>query len=328
MRDKPNARQLGALALCALSVPAATTCAGIGWQWALLGGVLSAVVYGLSAHLRPTVRLPLRTFALQALPPWAGQAVMTLAGLWSVLALAALSRSAAVVLPEAEHPETVGLILLALATWAAALGSAVPARCAGVIVLALGILYSVLSLAALRSLNLSWLRPWGTFHRAAPGIAMLLLPGAIWYLSDEEPPAAFPAVTAILALAPALLALLTSGNISPRLAAAESAPFYAMVKGLGRFGLMERFEPLVSVALVLGCFSAMTLLLRAARACFGGTERNWQLWLLSVPAAAGSFAVPTLSPVVWLLGTSIFWAILPLALPLVVSLKKYRKKRK
>ena len=50
----------------------------------------------------------------------------------------------------------------------------------------------------------------------------------------------------------------------------EEAPFYEMVKGLSLFTVVERFEPLASTVLALGYFCAMSLLLCAARACFGG----------------------------------------------------------
>ena len=84
MPDKPTARQRDAWILAAMTAPAVALGAGVGWQWALLGGGVSAA---LSLLCRRSDQ-PLRTQAIAALGPAAGKTVMALAALWNLLALA------------------------------------------------------------------------------------------------------------------------------------------------------------------------------------------------------------------------------------------------
>ena len=52
MPDRPTARQRDAWLLAAMTVPAVALCAGIGWQWALLGGAISAALYLIQGRAR------------------------------------------------------------------------------------------------------------------------------------------------------------------------------------------------------------------------------------------------------------------------------------
>ena len=287
MPDRPTARQRDAWMLAAMSVPAVALCAGIGWQWALLGGAISAALYLMQGHARQS-GLALRDAANAVFGAAAGNVVMALAAIWNLLALAWLTQRAGGAFPEAKDPAAVGLILLALAAFAAWKGEAVPARCAGVIALVLVGLYVLLFLAAIG----------GKGH---------------W---------------ALLLRAPALAGAVTAGCLSPRLAAMADAPFYEMVKGLSLFTVVERFEPLASAALTLGYFCAMSLLLCAARACFGGKREPWQLAAMAALAGAGSFWAGRIPTAAFAAGAAIFWGLLPLLIPLVVDHKKGGKKSK
>ena len=327
MPDKPTARQRDAWMLAAMSVPAVALCAGIGWQWALLGGAVSAALYLMQGRARRS-GLALRDAASKVLGTTGGTIIMVLAAVWNLFALAWLTQRAGGAFPEAKDPVAVRLILLALAAFAAWKGEAVAARCAGVIALALAGLYALLLLAAIGDVQLEWLRPWGGWHRAALPMACLLLPGAAWYLGAEKEERGGTGHWGLLLLAPAAAAALTAGCLSPRLAAMEEAPFYEMVKGLSLFTVVERFEPLASTALAQGYFCTMSLLLCAARACFGGKREPWQLAVLAALAGAGSFWAQRVPTVVFAVGAAIFWGILPLLIPLVVDRKKGGKKSK
>ena len=70
--------------------------------------------------------------------------IMVLAAIWNLLALAWLTQRAGGAFPEAKDPVAVGLILLALAAFAAWKDEAVAGRCAGVIALVLAGLYALL----------------------------------------------------------------------------------------------------------------------------------------------------------------------------------------
>ena len=327
MPDRPTARQRDAWMLAAMSVPAVALCAGIGWQWALLGGAISAALYLMQGCARQS-GLALRDAANAVFGAAAGNVVMALAAIWNLLALAWLTQRAGGAFPEAKDPAAVGLILLALAAFAAWKGEAVPARCAGVIALVLVGLYVLLLLAATGDVELEWLRPWGGWRRALLPMGCLLLSCAAWYLGAEKDESGGKGHWALLLLAPALAAAVTAGCLSPRLAAMADAPFYEMVKGLSLFTVVERFEPLASAALALGYFCAMSLLLCAARACFGGKREPWQLAAMAALAGAGSFWAEHVPGAAFAAGAAIFWGLLPLLIPLVVDHKKGGKKSK
>ena len=165
MPDRPTARQRDAWLLAAMSVPAVALCAGIGWQWALLGGAISAALYLMQGRARQS-GLALRDAANAVFGAAAGDVVMALAAIWNLFALAWLTQRADGAFPEAKDSVAVGLILLALAAFAAWKGEDVAARCAGVIALVLAGLYALLFCAAIGDVQLEWLRPWGGWRRS------------------------------------------------------------------------------------------------------------------------------------------------------------------
>lgn len=309
-----------------MTVPAVALCAGIGWQWALLGGAISAALYLIQGRARQS-GLALRDAVNEAFGTAGGTMIMVLAAIWNLFALAWLTQRADGAFPEAKDSAAVGLILLALATFAAWKGEDVAARCAGVIALVLAGLYALLFCAAIGDVQLEWLRPWGGWRRSVLPMGCLLLPCAAWYLGAEKDESGGKGHWALL-LAPALAAAVTAGCLSPRLAAMADAPFYEMVKGLSLFTVVERFEPLASAALALGYFCAMSLLLCAARACFGGKREPWQLAAMAALAGAGSFWAEHVPGAAFAAGAAIFWGLLPLLIPLVVDHKKVEKSLK
>lgn len=310
-----------------MTVPAVALCAGIGWQWALLGGAISAALYLIQGRARQS-GLALRDAVNEAFGTAGGTMIMVLAAIWNLFALAWLTQRADGAFPEAKDSAAVGLILLSLAAFAAWKGEDVAARCAGVIALVLAGLYALLFCAAIGDVQLEWLRPWGGWRRSVLPVACLLLPCAAWYLGAEKEARGTKWHGVLLLLAPALAAAATAGCLSPRLAAMEEAPLYEMVKGLSLFTVVERFEPLASTALALGYFCAMSLLLCAARACFGGKRAPWQLAALAALAGAGSFWAGRIPTAAFAAGAAIFWGLLPLLIPLVVDHKKGGKKSK
>ena len=328
MREELTARQRRAWMLCAGSVPAVAGCAGIGWQWALLGGAFAALVLWLCEWLRgKTGGMDLRGCFHAAFGPTAGGALCVLAAVWQLLALARLTREGGLAFPESGDPTGAGLILLLLAAWCARKDSRVPARCAGVLVLVLGGVYALLLAVAAGGVRGAWLRPWGTARAALLPCAFLLLPGAAWYLHAPARDEKSGGAALTMLLAPAVFALVTAGNLSPRLAAAEAQPFYAMARGLPLPDAVGRLEPLASAMLLLGYFCAEALLLRSACDVLG-SRQGWTVWLLAVLAAAGSRFADGVPTVAWTAGAATFWALLPPAAQLVVYGKNVGKKTK
>ena len=329
MYEQMTARQRSAWMVGAGSVPAVVLCAGISWQWALLGGATAAAVLGCGmALLRRSGMLSLGDGCVAAFGKPVGTAVRILAAAWLLLVAARLTRHAGRSFPETSDPVGMGLATLALAAWACRKGSAIPARCAGVIALALGGSYAVLLLPAAGQIQIEWLRPWGNWRDAVLPAAMLLLPGSAWYLAARPETERRTPALGLLALLPAALAAIVSGCLSPRLAAAEGLPFYETIQGLRLDTAINRLEPLASAAMLLGYFCGICLLLRAAREAIGGKERPWQMAIPALAGGGASFWADSVPEPLWTAGAAIFWGILPLLIPLVVDCKKAGKKTK
>lgn len=328
MREELTARQRRAWTLCAAGVPAAAGCAGIGWQWALLGGAAAGLAFLLCALLHErTGGRSLRSNCLSGFGQTAGRGICATAALWQLLALAALVRAGGYAFPETGDPDGAGLVLLLLAAWAAGKGSRIPARCAGVLLPVLGGIYALLLSCAAGEIRAEWLRPWGTARAALLPCAWLLLPGAVWYLDAPERDGKPGGGAAALLLGPAALALAAAGVMSPRLAAAGAQPFYEMTRGLTLSGAVGRPEPLASAAMLLGYFCAEALLLCSAASALG-IEGGRKVWGLAALAALGSRLRLPDARVFWAAGAAIFWALLPIGTQLMVCRKNVGKKVK
>ena len=94
MPDRPTARQRDAWLLAAMTVPAVALCAGIGWQWALLGGAISAALYLIQGCARQS-GLALRHAVNEAFGTAGGTMIMVLAAIWNLFALAWLTQKEA-----------------------------------------------------------------------------------------------------------------------------------------------------------------------------------------------------------------------------------------
>ena len=130
MREELTVRQRRAWMLCAGSVPAVAGCAGISWQWALLGGVFAALVLLLCERLHgKTGGMDLRGYFHAAFGRTAGGALCVLAAVWQLLALARLTHEGGLAFPESGDPTGTGLILLLLAAWCWCLYSVESTRC-------------------------------------------------------------------------------------------------------------------------------------------------------------------------------------------------------
>ncbi len=328
MRDSVTVRQRRAWMLCAGSVPAVIACAGIGWQWALLGGAAAAAILWLCARMQAELggqTLPECGQAVLGKTGW--QIAAAAASIWAVLVLARVTREAGRAFPESHDPIGLGLALLALAAVACRNGELVPARCAGVLASVLGGLYAVLLLACAQEADVQWMQPWGDVRQGAAACGYLLLPGAGWYLRARpagKPGGGWTAV--ISGAAPAVLAVVTGGCLSPRLAAMEELPFYEAVKGLRGPTVLQRLEPLASAAMLLGYFCAMTLLLCTAGSAVDARAKQWRYLLPAFCAGAASIIAERLNKTIWIVGGTVFWGGIPLGILLVGYCRKKQKK--
>lgn len=117
----------------------------------------------------------------------------------------------------------------------------------------------------------------------------------------------------------AVISVWCAGTLSRRRAMAIEIPFYEYSKSLNLLGVAERFEALASVALTLGMFCLLSLLLSAAE----NLMKNGAVYAGAGAAIAAScmhFNTMLLSAI-----TAIFWVGLPLIKRMIKNRKKVKK---
>jgi hypothetical protein len=328
--DKQKNRQLRARLLAAGLAPAVLICAGTGWLWALLGGLCAALFYILIEWLLRLTGGSLAAAAERAAGKTAGRVILLLEALWTLLAAARAAGLGAWAFPEDAARPLAAPVLLALAVWAAMQSPGAGARCAAAISGLLAAVFGVLLLSALPDLRAENLRPWGSARGGAAAFAALLFPAAALCARPDGDSRLSGDASAALALMAAAASLAAAGCLSPALAAAEPLPFYALVKSLTVFGVLERFEPLYSAAVLASGFCLVSLLLDAGAALLrraGSFDRASALpLLLYLPLFALSSPAARISEEIWAVGATVFWGILPVLTLVIVLLKKVRKK--
>ena len=284
MHDRISRRQLSALTGSAACVPVFQVCCRIGWVQAAVGGAGAALLLaGLSrlAEERPLLRAAENAPGRIALSALAAS-LLVLAGRAGSLAANAF--------PETEGIPAAGWLTLALAAWAAWQGTAVLGRCAGILLPASLILYCIVLIFSAPQIKPERLTPSGDPLDACRALAVLLVPAAgICLRRDVVPAAPRRSLTFWLTAAlAAAAAAVTGGILSPR-AAAQPGSFGVLAKSVSILGVMQRFEALVSAALLMSGFCLCGLLLGAAAsviAALAGERRGKALFLLSLPVPA------------------------------------------
>ena len=326
MENRITARQARAWMLGALSAPAAMALAGLGWTWVLLGGALASFL--LLAMCRAACGFP-EAFTL-AFGRTGGTVIGVLTLPW-LLAAAAGTASAVRIAFETDPGPAAPAVLLLLAALACGKGSRRAAAVGGILSLVLALLYSIIVLTSLRHLQPDWCRPWGNTADAGLSACICLSPACVLFAAQPERGScrAGWGCAALAALAPALLALITAGCLSPELAGASELPIYTLTKSLSVLSVMERFEPLLSVSLMLGLFLLLQGIVCAAgnlTPLIGGakqTDRGTAAFCLL--AFAGSLGADRVPVACWAIGTAIFWGILPVLTLVIVGIKKIKK---
>lgn len=330
MRQDNAPRAQAAWVLAGLSAPVALTLAGLSWHWALLGGALAALYYYIvcRACLAP---LP-RTMRLAFGRGGAG-AVLALTFVWTVFAAGAAAAGADMAYPEDELSWLAPACMLALAAAGGWHGTRTLRRAAGALSLVLGLLYTALLLTAAGQVELRWCRPWGGAAQAAQAFFALLAASAALYLPTAGERVKRPGLLcAAAALVPAVCACVTSGCLSPAVVQRTAAPFYAMSRSLSVLHVIERFEPIVSAALLTGFFCLVSLLTQSAAEIAAALCPHVPVRWCAVGACALAGAAIPLTKLVTkelqAILAGIFWGFFPLLTLGVVAIKKGRKNAK
>lgn len=322
MDDRLSGRQAGAWGFCALTVPAVLTCAGLGWGWVLAGCAAAAVYYKITQALtKGAGYLPQLT--KEAYGNVGGRLVLALGGVFALLAAAQTAAKAGLAFPD-ETAKIAGVCIIILAGLSNAKGPAQAGGVCGVLFLVLAGLYGVIFWSAAKSVRIPWLAPWGTKRQALEVIPAMLSLSCLRFLPRREKTKG--SWLWLLVVIPAAAAAVTAGCLSPKLTQKLDVPFYTVSKSISVLGVMERVEPLVSAAMLLGFFALESLLLAAAREQIGQAleMKSGGGWLLAALCAAAfglSFLTGEIPQTAFAWAAGVCWGFAPLLTQLIVAIK-------
>ena len=279
MNESLSGRQFRALLLTAGTAPIFTGTCGLSWAMVLPASLLACgVVSGMYALVPGAPAKLLRAVfaaALLVLTVWAG-------------------KRTAPAFPETARSAPAACLILALAALAAGRGAAVLGRCAGVLIWILAGLYGVVLAFGFTQINTEWLRPeWN--WRDLPKAALLLLPAAALPLRGRTEGKKGSGLSLLTLAALAVSAsMITGASLSPVLAR-EPMSFLTLARSVSILGVIQRFEALISAALLMSGFCLCALLYGSLREEFlhlFGERRGRRGYLAAV---ASSLAISCLT---------------------------------
>lgn len=306
-REIPENR-LWAWVFAAMTAPLVTAASGTPW-WTVLA-------VGLAGSL-----LSLGVFAC---PRSGGKLFWTLQWLFAVFLLSrvlGLSKDCWQV--EAGSGTLIPLTLLLLALCASCRGPDRPARIGSVLFWLLAVTYGALLATGIPGIHPKRLHTdaW----RPATGLAIsFLIPSAaaLFPRGGKKPALWFFLLPLLLAVA---VSLCSFGTLSAPVAEKAPLGFYEAVRGMGFFGVAERYESFLSAALTLGWFGIFSFLLSIAEIAASGLGRppgEAGVWVAGAAALALYFLeLPVPAYVADGLGVTA-WCVLPV----VTGILKKRKK--
>ena len=310
--------------LAALAAPLLLWAVRASWLWVLVGGAAAGGFYLLLCRLQPlqdlahVTRTVIGPGAARVLL-WAQAVGLALAGGW-------LLRQADAIVPNLTRGFpwiTIPLLCLAMAAvWRGP--KAARATCA-VLVWLPAVTAAVIVLAALPQLHGAWLRPTGRPMQLVGAFAVFLFPVVSRYTSSEKAGSGKWLLAA--AAAAALLTLVTAGCLSPRLAATEPLPFFALAASSRLLGQAARFDAVLSTAVAaalycalasLGSFTHCLTKKKSAVAIF-------TFYALLFLAACLVQVIPIGAVMLYLV---VFWGIIPICMIVLEKAKNGENSRK
>lgn len=293
-------KQLGALGLCAFSVPAVLLLPQTGWA---ATGIVSAVSMVAVMVGRPVTGAAAATkgVKLLAIPLF----------VWNIGVIGKLAWE----LSRVYEVDSVvpGLVLLLLGAYAVKKG--VVAEVGAVLLFFLLGIYGVMYLFAI---------PMIQFHRSVmasvrdPGnVAYGFLPILLLYMykgEDRKGRLPWAVGGVVLGLGAAVI---TKGM--------EAPDFYTAAKSINLFGTMERWEPFVAVALTGGMFCLMAMLYEVDGIIWKDLwqqKKNFPIELITFVSAGMILVAGKVADRFWTLGTALCWGLVPILTQFVGHKKK------
>lgn len=335
MQDEFTPRQLCALLAASLSAPLALVCAAVSWPWVLLGAGLAGAI--LLYYLYVYRRLPPRIgYAQLVRAAWGGGGpwILGLYWVWTTLSCGLIAAETVRAFPADDAFPLIPLVLLLLAALTAGRGAAAVCRFGATLFLTVAALTAGALGFGAREIQWAHLRPAGAPGEAVAVLTVLLLPAAGGFLRERMAPGRtgwgrWFAAAAGLGVAVSLVCV---GSLGLALARRSENAFWLMSRSLSIFGVMERFEAVISALLAISACCLLTLLLRVAATALqalrpAGKEQA-AVWLTAAVAAAAIWGAKWAPAWVWPAGNLLFWGVGPVATLGVVAQKNLKNLQK
>lgn len=308
-------RAQGAYMITALLLPACMLCAR--WSvWRVASGALVALIL-----LYCIAYLAGRAPESFAMPRWYRAARCA----WCAAVLgyvAALTRG---LFPLSNGSFVVPAVLLLLAVWACTKEAAVPAGVGAVLFPFVLMVFAVIAAFALPDVQPDRLWQQGQPQQSAFALSLVLLPGMRPIRCGRAKLPAFLLLALAVVLLPAVLCYGTLGRAQTQ---ALPFPMYAAAQSISVFGVMERFEVLLSAALCASAFAQMCFVLSTGAEDLSektGFARTLRFYALAAAGFGLMWFAPQVSPWVFSAGSAVFCGLLPLGILGIAAAKKPQK---
>lgn len=315
-KNKINAVTLGAWLFAAITAPLAQIGAGAPWLYVLAVGAICGVLCWCIHSLSGGDCCTAKWYCLVQL-------------LFLAIATGAITNWTADCWPTGSTFPVVPLVLLALAAASAWDGGIRASRTGGVVFWFVALLFVIILAAGVKNQRTEWLRPeWELGDGRL--IFVFLIPAVATFLPREKGKGYGITFLAVLFFGLAAT-LLTIGALSPKVAKGMAFAFYEYSKSLSLLGVAERFEAFVSVALTMGYFALLSLLLSGAyhlTETLGKGSGRYGI-LFCVAAAAICIGFYPIGTQIWLpMCAVLLWGVLPFGVHAVEKIKKSKNGEK
>lgn len=309
-----HSRQAGALILCAISVPAILLLPKLHPAAVV---ILSAFCVGIWYYLRDDP-LPLESLRFHAV-------VCIPMAMLLILALGRACRFTGESYPTSDKMLWIDLILLALAVYAAKDGMEKILRTAAICFFFLLLIYVIIGIFSIKNINIVYPTGRPVFNQEYTALSWLFLPLFASLFRDtsvKERKGLWAVGHFLMTVGPTVLVWITQ---SPAFASLEKFPFYAAVKTIRVFHIMERFEAILSAALTAGNFLLMGMLTvfgeKMLDRMFPQMRKGLKYCILFFGAVVARLIKIQLLDLLIAVLAPILWGLLPI----ILFLKKRRK---
>lgn len=297
MNNQLSGRQMLLWSLAAVSAPLAIYAGDSSWEWTLIVGILCTCVVIVTLKLGEANRsLILRLVQLAGLAVEAGTFAKDISACWG---------QDGMVMP---------LTLIVLAALSAEGGAERAGRVSCTIAWIVAILYVIVLAAGTKNLDIHRINPDGKGNRML--IPTFLVPALFVTLPYRKGKVKYWLL--VDALFAAVISLWCAGTGCGEPTSSISVPIYEYSRSLNLLGVAERFEAVTSVALTLGMFCLLSMLLCAAE-----TLMNNGAILAGVGAAIVTALAPGNAA-----GLTIITLICWVGIPIFTGIKNNRKNMK